>query len=1433
MRLRFQSACSNNKWLFSGMSNTISCMCTVLILIHSCFGAIACNQMPYHEFPDSYPNIPNSNASYRQIWFDHTLPINETFIRWRLKHTAKVSYFKIHDLQTGEVYFECALGPPGPGECCIQNTGLDQLNESEQCEQRVFNLEFLTHEYHFVYQSRGARRPNWKRSIVNAFVFTPAGWRRYFFSWPSNLDRLVCPELARVGHAASMDNIAHAISKVETHTLTYDTFLDHEVQLNADEPLLLSVRSFTNVPTQATRVYVFGYDEASGKFDVSIEEPIRSVGMQPVVQYFTERIQLVSDYVSHMRQHEFKITIERKHRALVIIACDCCHEGEDMLFTLMYEWIVRNNKSATFQWTCFTSPGIRAVRVNAVPYTVLRINEHVRIPLSLKSNLSVTCRRVRTLGSGSEVAHRLKYSSGLEGLVLSNATVLDSGMYTCTVAHHRNTLIRDHWVIVLPGRGDVHLRFIRTMAELNTTEPAEKARSQVNEVLLFTEVAPLVVCSFNLSASYDNYDGVDLVDALTREDDFEKVQLIRKEERLEGEMKHITTVYSINPSPVGETMNEHTLSCIFEYKPKVGMVRADIFSFTGDRAIRSQRRLFYTNSIQPQIITAQIQTNMTELTKSLRSERAASRRIIALLANRIAMPLVTATVTGEFAAIHLDPGGWAHVWTISDNGHEDCITSGTALTVKHRFSRVNHGGFRRPVYNRMWSYQFSCVLRPLTRALILNVFNAVREDINKPELTEQYQITVGSLFNQYSGANLTQVGYMFLNDTIQTTTSHRIANMNIRSVATGDRTHPVLLQGHEYSTTPRLFDNFIHAGQWKWRAVDFHASGPRKHLLEQTANLSFVLHLGKPEGSTFMCTHTADSKTHTTSAEICPQVSNHLVQWESDFVVKENFDSRLSWSNVTYTCSIRAETVSLMICVIQPATPSSTDLRTEVMKTMGNRIKFWMKNPRNKDYGTMLQYEQPTLIVCRIQRVRSGWTASVKVGQYWSMLLPPQHDKHLHCFRTSADGQKPQQVWYAYVTAVVAYKSPSPAKAGDTGTYHCSMSACKVGCPRQMLGYARRLLVLPTVWSMSMYYSQVKLSVDKEDSWEEQQSENELLHGQVGYVYCRSDPFPGWPGLTSLQLRLTAESADRGRTSKQLPVGRLATINSNLAIFTVSMDRPRPKYTHLIAQCILTVDSNMLDEIDLRRGEQIDPITRNLTIRLKYEYPFDIFSEVIHTKDLRMRDILIRTPPNIRSRAEFDISPIYTFESGGLHKVSMIVALGTLGGHVIVQLYAKNNITNELQEDPCTIYSAVKLTTDNVPEIIRPYFSDLHKAVLMNISFGCEVSSHHVALAVMAHTNDSSEGLIREAMFRRLLLWTSDKSIGSTAPVSGHLPQNNGRVSPDTLSRQHIASVLMRMSHQMSDFDLDDDDDEPPPVSFDEDVFVYPSMHEFERRNCG
>ncbi|KAF7255619.1 hypothetical protein EG68_06447 [Paragonimus skrjabini miyazakii] len=872
--------------------------------------------MPHHEYSTLYPNMPNNNADYRFIRFNASEEHNESFIGWMVNYRAKVIYFKAHDLQTGQVQFECEVVRVAPRSCCVQNVNQEQSNIVNNCDQSVYNHGFAEKEYRVVYHSRQRFTPLWNSLIVNIFVQTTQGSRRFFFGWPGKIDKLVCSEISRTGHDGSDKRLVHLLSSIETNTIEYDMFEHNHIHVDPGTVITLRIRSFAR-PGEQTIAYLFRYDEQTRVLDrVSAEQPIEPVQVDADVRMFTERIQLMDNYESRIRKHVFRFKVHAMDRAILLLTCKHREQDLRVIDDLMNNWIVRGNKSVQFRWMHTHSPGIRLVRLSTARYSVVEENETVHIRVVSDPSTNIACFKSKSIEGPYRLTSRLTKKVILKGdenkllyVQISSTSMFDSGLYKCENQMTKEIVLRDHWVIVLPTRQSVSIaltRSIQKYLEIQGSLPEEEG------TILLTGTPITVACVFHLPDGYDTYNEMRLIHEYVRLELQEPVQLEKQVQSKDGSTRTINLFYQIKTYFTDDYLDEQRLVCTFEYIPQVGLIRTDFITNPNARLIQAERRVFYVPDDSPYIIGSSIQTSLPKVTKYLRSINAKHRDLYNFLVADPVQPF-DGTLTGEFVAVHYDSIGWGSVWTSTNCAQVSCQLNYTQMTATHPLSRIQRGGFSHPVYNRVMHYHFSCPVRKITTLVILNVFNRLIESVDRPAVSGDYQRQFCELSQRFDPKSLTLFGKLTINDVYGTESAHRIVPIGKKWFGIQDKIiHPAIFNEYIQSTSKELLENFLHTGQQSLRAVDFHRSGSQKRWMERNAEISVVQYLGKPNAHTALWTFRMVEKESKVQMEECHKIdSRPLTQQNMPNELKQQERYRLTggmdYVNVSFICTFQPE----------------------------------------------------------------------------------------------------------------------------------------------------------------------------------------------------------------------------------------------------------------------------------------------------------------------------------------------------------------------------------------------------------------------------------------------------------------------------------------------------------------------------------------------
>ncbi|CAH8458651.1 unnamed protein product [Dicrocoelium dendriticum] len=1398
--------------------------------------------MPFHEYSTFYPTVPNNNASYRQIWFDNEMNRNESYIQWRLQFTAKVTYFKIHDLKSGSVYFECEALRVGGQSCCIQNTLLSEIKQTRDCPHRLYNSEFGSRDYTVSFESRKGPPPNWNHSMATIFVFTPEGSRRYFFGWPGKLGQLVCPEIARSGHSTTVETLTELISQPELHSIDYESFMNSMVYLRPNTPLRLHIRSFT-LPGQANYLIAFDYEEKSRSFNISFAPLVRSVSVLPTMGHFTERVQLVDQYESHMQQHEFVLTPRYTCRALVFAVGSLTEEKFRLLYHLLYQWIVLKNDSAIFDWVSPDSPGIRIVQVNAFPYTGVGSSGVVEFQVKIDGQQSVQCSRTESDGNKLDVSHRFKYLSKVHRLRFAGVTKEDSGQYTCTVRQTNRVLFRDHWIIALPSTSDAHLLFLSSPLEVDSADFTKWPETGVNDKVIFTATSPTVACWFNLSALYEHYDGMKLVAEHTECDCQDVVNKVTEKQIDQGATRLFITVYNIKPCVSNTEIGEYRFTCSYEYTTKVGKLRRDTFVDQTECLIRIHRNAFYVKDHKPYVIARSIKSSIPELTEALQAKHSASGDVRELLLNYVQPPFADINWVVAFDAVHLDPGGWASVWIFAGDRPYKCLMQQRRLTAEHSVNVVFRRSDTNPVRNSLWNYQCTCLLRPHTSTIVLLTFNTMNAVVNKDELTFTYLNMVKDRmanFDPRTDTLILDTKVLEENDVFIT---HRIINMRFPVPTERNLSNqlPVFIDHLFNAGMDNLLDRYIHRGESVWRAVDFHNSGSVKRLPEQVSYLSVVLYLGEPVALLSAWTINLDEITSEVSRKPCHMLMSNKLEGIAIYNIPNMPLGVTELNHNKFECVIRADVVAILLLALQVESSQAANIEKQILEETRESVQFWVRHPHS-GYPRPVFNTARNRAAFRIQRANIGYVASLYPGERWDSGIRWNRTMSVSCYRSKVNGER----------ILVSHRSVRPPHAWfitkvtvkDMGRYECYVQDCAPKCRDILIEPSRQLTVLPNKDSLFVYYTHYIPSNEELQLGTVRTAKPELHMGETSYISCVVRYFPEWSELVELRLRLTAEPMDVTGESEVIPTQRLDSSSSFESIFDITQWHQPWRYDRMRAECILQIRAENLQWTDLRQGQPQPLIIKAVALQLKGARLVNIFNQYIYTDDPQLQDVMVRTPANIVSMEEYQLSPVFLFASESEYTIWTLVALGSRQGIVTMHLHSRDNNTAVVHDEPCRSGNARQLTEGEIPNFIRSVYRDerrLYQAKLVNASFICKMTSKHIALSIIVHESARTAESVQELVRQRIQQWWNGMVIPSSLPthaiVSVQSVSTDGTImkiekSPDPLNTATLIVKVLHAAHA-SEISAVKAVQELAPIMFDEDMFIYPSIEDYEEINCG
>ncbi|KAF7255620.1 hypothetical protein EG68_06448 [Paragonimus skrjabini miyazakii] len=366
-----------------------------------------------------------------------------------------------------------------------------------------------------------------------------------------------------------------------------------------------------------------------------------------------------------------------------------------------------------------------------------------------------------------------------------------------------------------------------------------------------------------------------------------------------------------------------------------------------------------------------------------------------------------------------------------------------------------------------------------------------------------------------------------------------------------------------------------------------------------------------------------------------------------------------------------------------------------------------------------------------------------------------------------------------------------------------------------MLTGPRRLVVLPGKDSLSIYFTHIQTFPALPNQTAEQPT---TYRGQPGYIYCQYASVPDMSELTHIHLILTTnDSKNTSLASRRLPVTRLTTISPNVSVYDITQKQLGRGYDHLIAECVLQINTSNLDEVDLRRGTSLPPIRKRLSIQIKHSPLVKIFhalsfshtAEIIHGFALTTSDPVTRT--------DFELCSLIRLAEG-VYDFSLVIGLGSASGQVTVQLYSAEVEAGDWKQQ-CSLI-AMKTVKKPLPAELTDYYQedDTLEANIKNCSFRCAISSKHWGLVVVVHTEPETVGQALDIISKQLKQWFLD------SPTVGSL--NN-------LDRQKTSFAVVRIENTPEAIVSGPTPEEPSPIIFDEGEGLEGDQFSDEEINCG
>ncbi|KAF7232883.1 hypothetical protein EG68_09473 [Paragonimus skrjabini miyazakii] len=1400
----------------------------VAVLAHSA-GAV-CNQMPFHGYDSKYPAFPNNDAQYRQIRNDWSNKHNASFVTWLLNNEAKVVFFKIHNIITGEVQFECEVGQDELGECCVQNSDITEMSTIAKCEQAVYTQPFSNNECQLVYRSHQNSVISWDSLIVNIFVQTTQGSRRFFFGWPGKLDLLVCSEISGIGHDSSDKRLAHLLSTIEANTINYDMFFHNHLYVDPDTVITFRVRSFAR-PGEQTAAYLFRYDEHTKVLDrVLVEQPMKPLQVDADVRMFTERIQLMDKYESYIRQYMFRFRVNVTDRALVLMTCEQREQDLRVIDDLMYQWIIHGNRSTEFQWMHTHSPGIRLVRLSTAQYSVVTENDTIQIRIIADPQTSVICFRYDIVERDYFPTNRLKgvlakddpFTSQFLYVKMQWISHSDSGLYKCTDANSNEIVLHNHWIIVLPTKDQISMQVSRSMEDVEIKYGKQKPDGPI----LVTGKPFFVICANNLSGYYDNYDGMILTHEYGNPSHQEIVRLERNSSRLIGSRRLILYFYRVAAYFTDDHLEEQRLVCSFQYTPKIGMMRTDFFSNLKARSIQTERRVFFVTDKRPYIIGSSILTNLDNVTQFLRRLEAKSKHQLDLVVN--SMKSFEGELTGEFVAVHYASSGWASVWSFSSCASTFCWLNGTQLSATHPISLMNNINSTIPVHNRVWRYEFKCSINTSTDLVVLNVFNRLSGNATKAKIMQSHQSQFCPPYDENRHEMKRSVSKRLVKDPSMYASTHRVVSFNKRSVNVEDFVvPPSIFNRYIRSTGNELLQNFIHTGESSLRAIDFHLSGSQTRWLEKNVEVSVVQNLGKPRGLTVLWTFFVSGVNAECGLERCYMLQNvplneEVIPQDVQQTKRYALLNGAGYVNSTFACTLRPEHVALFLITYV----NVSDIQQEISNSVCNTITFWMKHPNDKINRSLLTLTS-THATYRIQRMRIGWLGSVYEGDQWQMLI--SHPR-INYFLTNTNAKvyfecflrRPNNelvtVYAESAEQLVTLQSDHAAEHQDTGFYSCHIRFCKSQCDLLFRTVARQLVVLPGNKSLSIYFNHDLVSSDPSTQPTDTLT---LYRGQSGYIYCQHTPVPDIPDLTTVELILAASSTVTSVVPKPLPaIQVLSSSSPTLSVYDIRQNQLGREYNYLIAECVLHISTSSLNEVDLRRGTHLQPIRKRLTVQLEHSPLVNIFQSVNLENVTDLQAAIMQSTSDPLTRTDFELCISVHLVPDREHQFSLVAGLGSAHGRISAQLYSTDEQTHQSYQVACELVSMQRINRENLPIEVVEYYqeTDIDEANVVNTSFRCEVSYQHWALVVTVHTDPETEEEVKGIIFEQLSNWFDDSS---------------SEGSLENLKRQQTTFNVVRLISKDEFAFSTEPEEDLAPIVYDEDVGFHPFLFNGVDDNCG
>ncbi|TGZ52046.1 hypothetical protein CRM22_010705 [Opisthorchis felineus] len=1362
-------------------------VCTVLFV--SLFSwerklnAEPCNEMPYHDYPTNYPDIENDDRERMRIWHNGIWEAKKAvIIGFRVKNDTSLIHFKVHDLKTGVVEFECDFGPAVEGECCVDNRDRVTLHVTDACEKRVVATEF-TEDHRDVYYIGRLPGPSWNTSIINIKVQTPNGTRRYFYAKPETVSDLVCSEILSGSHYGNIPGVEYLLSRTEDHTVTYDLLETTGVYVEEDEEYRVTVRTFERSEDTVT-AYVVYYDEEKDYFGLSYVWRHASGSVRANFRMATERVQLFKDYRGHFYQHKFTWSFSSRDRAFLVFLTGRKQEKLDYITDLLKQWIKYKDKSVKFTWQYGYSPSIRLIPLWTLPLRVVRPGEEVRhfVNIPKVNGTEVKCEKYISESGSYVPAPRWVLHPNMTYVHIEKARLDDTGSYRCAETNSKDFVLPRCEVQVLLEDYHINMSFAYNETA-DTTLLNLEAQPYRSAGVVFTGSLPFVYCTYQQKPSEHMVFG--LVDLTTKKNCTNCAFLRGYEKREYGQSKY-EIVYRIGPYKFTPPVIEISMGCAstlashpnYRYYSST-YTRSDYISTPDRREAMASHRIFYSTDGKPYIMVDTIQTSMTQITNALKQPTATSLNLITVLLFPVSEEPIVGALTGSFLTFHTIPLGWGSVWTIylkseGEYAYRDCEVEAIKVTDTHPVSWVFE-----TTYNVVWNYTFTCLLSQVTELIVLNSFNVYRPEANMKDFEKKFRDEVKALLTKFDPSNEESFDRSKLSESNEFHESHRIVRIKSDSTVLHNDTHsPIIYDKLIRSNQPVIFENFMKFGREFSNAASFHKSGSTKILDELIANITVVQHLGKPKGWPLMWIFYENEGMQKKDCILVNHTDLKPLQVPKE--AQDNYyylEAGVGFAEVTFSCTLQAEAVALVMLTFF-SKPGMKDMTMNAMETsIKSHLTNWMKNPTDTSPSLVISHTLAAMFTYRIQRLNLAWRGSVLEGEQWRMLVS------VPMLRQKQEPDCPELVFKIFYKKnlddkaevrsrtdkqLVYLESEGRASLGQTGWYSCSYVKCGEPNVDVELMVRRRLNVFPHPASYAIYFSPERVPIT--DVMAKSRTEKDIAHfslfrGESGYIYCVHNRTPE-PDMVSVAAVVVSYSMSITRTF----LCQTNTTNKDasgtklfvyVCVFTTKSLMGR-EFGHLEATCVFKIRPDVLDKKDIRllEANKQTPYTRSLMINFEVRVAPWIFAELTLSKNVELAAAFQMSRSNPINLKQFEEYTALSLPVNETVQWSVPICRGSPSGTAEAYLYLNDQETGKLVTEPCKLVSSAEMTTQTLPGLILQQYTipELKKTHIQNFSFACTVKAEHRALGLIAYKDPQLKPTIDRNIETKVTHWLTESA---------------------------------------------------------------------------